>query len=382
MERTLDHHTASTARARGLSAERFLRTHPASTAAMALAIMACIATAQVENRSDVSLALSYAIPLWLFAYATGPLAGALAATAVAGLWLFDAANLHLSARDMEYIFAVRVLTNLGLVVMAVFAARAAQARDGHLAAQEELLQFRRDLVAAFSHDLRTPLSAIVYSLQMLRERGADWRSVEAVDAVDRALANSHRLDSLVRDMMGVEQSGSPFALHVSTLQPFQLINDLQTEFGALNIRNDRIALLWETDPYTPPLHTDRGKLTSVLRNLISNALKFTSVGTIRIHIGYDNVSGMHRLEVADTGRGIPPETLPLIFKRFYRGPDTEAVGGFGFGLFIVSTFVDMLGGTVSVTSELGQGSSFVVHVPRLVADQTPAAIDQGFRRSA
>lgn len=368
MDKSVTAHTVSAVRAQGLSAERLLRTHPVSTAAVALAIMACIATAQVQSRNDVSLALSYAIPLWLFAYATGPIPGVLAAVAVAALWLFDAASVGLSARDMGYVFAARLLTNLGLVVMAVFSARASQARDGHVAAQDELLQFRRDLVAAFSHDLRTPLAAIVGYLQMLRERGADRVPAETVDTIDRALANTHRLDSLLRDMMGAEQSRRPFALHVSTLQPFQLINDLQTEFGALNIRNEEVSLLWETDPQTPPLHTDRDKLTSVLRNLVNNALKFTYAGSVRVQIGYDRESGMHRIEVADTGRGIPPETLPHIFKRFYRGADAEAVGGFGFGLFIVKTFVDLLGGTISVTSDLGRGSSFVVHVPRLVAD--------------
>lgn len=376
MDKSVTDHTVSAVRAQGLSAERLLRTHPVSTAAVALAIMACIATAQVQSRNDVSLALSYAIPLWLFAYATGPVPGVLAAVAVAALWLFDAASVGLSTRDMGYVFAARLLTNLGLVVMAVFSARASQARDGHVAAQDELLQFRRDLVAAFSHDLRTPLAAIVGYLQMLRDRGADRVPAETVDTIDRALANTHRLDSLLRDMMGAEQSRRPFALHVSTLQPFQLVNDLQTEFGALNIRNEEVSLLWETDPHTPPLHTDRDKLTSVLRNLVNNALKFTYVGSVRVQIGYDRGSGMHRIEVADTGRGIPPEALPHIFKRFYRGADAEAVGGFGFGLFIVRTFVDLLGGTISVTSELGRGSSFVVRVPRLVADpiQTQSAV--------
>jgi signal transduction histidine kinase len=359
-----------------------VRTHPASTAALALAIMACIALTQVQSRSDVSLALSYAIPLWLLSYAAGPALGGVAAVVIAGLWLFDAASIGLPTLDMAYIFAARLLANLGLVVMAVFSARAAEARDGHLAAQDDLLQLRRDVVAAFSHDLRTPLAAIVGSLQMLRELPAEWRSPVAVNAIDRAIANAHRLDHLLRDMMGVEQSSSPFALRVSAIQPFQLINDLQTEFAMLPFHRDKFSLLWETEPATPPLRTDRDKLTSIVRNLVNNALKFTYLGTVRVRIGYDRGLDMHRIEVSDTGRGIELEALPYIFTRFYRGADGSGIGGFGFGLFVVKTFVDILGGTIKVTSRPGEGSSFVIHLPRLAAEPRLFLVDQRPLRSA
>ena len=331
-------------------------------ALVTIATVACIALAQLHSATDVTLALSYSIPLWLFAYAVSPVWGVFMAAGVAALWTHDTVGLGFSGSDMGYIFAARLLTNLGLVVMATLTARAAAARDGHLAAQEELLQFRRDLVAAFSHDLRSPLAAIVGNLQLAREIE---KAPDAVEALDCALANTHHLDSLIRDMMGVEQRGSPLALHISTIQPFQLINELETEFGDLSRANEDLSVLWEVDPNTPPFHTDRSKLTSIVRNLVNNALKFTFAGSVKVSIGYHFQRGMHRIEIADTGRGIPAEAIPHIFKRFYREPKTDPATGFGLGLFVVKCFTDLLGGSIDVTSQLGQGTCFTVQLPRL-----------------
>lgn len=357
---------------KGSSAEHFLRTHPLWVALVTIGTIACIGVAQLHSTTDVTLALGYSIPLWLFAYAVGPVWGVIMAVAVAALWLRDAVGLGVSGSDVAYIFAARVLTNLGLVVMAALTARAAAARDGHLAAQEELLQFRRDLVAAFSHDLRSPLAAIVGNLQIARETEG---ATGAIEALEGALAGAHHLDSLIRDMMGVEQSRSPFALRISTLQPFQLINDLQTEFGDLSHAHEDLGLLWEVDPNTPPLHTDRSKLTSIARNLVNNALKFTYAGYVRVSIGYDPRAGVHRIEVADTGRGIPAEAIPHIFKRFYRGPTTDPATGFGFGLFVVKCFTDLLQGSIDVTSQVGRGTCFTVKLPRLTEPFGAQGID-------
>ncbi len=349
---------------RGLSAERFLRMHPRAVALVMLAAVVCIALAQLEGTSDVTLALSYSIPLWLFAYAVGPVWGVAMAIGVAALWLRDSASLGVPGGGMEYLFAfgARALTNLGLVVMAVLASRAAAARDRHLAAQNELLQFRRDLVTAFSHDLRSPLSAIAGNLQIARQTAEATRAVEAVE---RALASVQHLDGLIRDMMGVEQSRTPFALRITALQPFQLVDDLQTEFGDLARAKGQLRLVWEVKPNTPPLHTDRSKLTSIVRNLVNNAVKFTSAGSVTVCIGFDPQTELHEIEVADTGRGIPAEAVPHIFKRFYRAKSTDPATGFGFGLFVVQCFTDLLGGSVDVRSALGQGTCFTVRLPRL-----------------
>lgn len=127
-----------------------------------------------------------------------------------------------------------------------------------------------------------------------------------------------------------------------------------------------MALLWYVDPGIPLLQTDRAKLTSVLRNLVSNALKYTAGGQVRIRIAYDYETNTHRLEVEDTGPGIPEQAKPAIFDRFRRvGGKEGKAGGFGLGLFIVRRFVEALGGRIRISSEQGRGTRFVVDLPAM-----------------
>jgi signal transduction histidine kinase len=149
------------------------------------------------------------------------------------------------------------------------------------------------------------------------------------------------------------------------LAPETLIAELQLELDQAVLHRP-IVPDWELDAHTPPLLTDSAKVPSIVRNLVRNAVKFTARGNVRIHVSYDHASATHRIEVADTGPGIPPDVLPYIFQRFYRGSQSGA--GSGFGLFIVKRFTELLGGTIGVESELGHGTRFVVTVPPLSAE--------------
>lgn len=136
--------------------------------------------------------------------------------------------------------------------------------------------------------------------------------------------------------------------------------------------NPAIAVRRSVDPDTPEFHTDRIKLLSVIRNLVKNALKFTATGHVTTRVGHRD--GLHRIEVEDTGPGIPPEVLPHIFYGFYRGRSSRPSTGFGLGLFIVKRFVDVLGGTVTVDSAVGGGTRFVVTVPSQPDPAPPASV--------
>jgi signal transduction histidine kinase len=131
-------------------------------------------------------------------------------------------------------------------------------------------------------------------------------------------------------------------------------------------RRTGVVLRWPQDPPDCRLHTDPRKLTVVLRNLVGNALKFTDPGgEVRVTARPEPDGGV-RIEVADTGVGIQPSELPLIFDRFYRGSEMiEARSeGSGLGLAIVKSIVDMHHGTIAVESRVGTGSRFVVTLPR------------------
>jgi signal transduction histidine kinase len=116
--------------------------------------------------------------------------------------------------------------------------------------------------------------------------------------------------------------------------------------------------------------TDRGKLKTILRNLIHNALKFTAAGEVAVHAAA--TAGGVAFTVRDTGVGIPETAMPYVFEMFRQVPGTGG-GGVGLGLHIVRRFVDALDGTVEVTSTVGVGTTFVVTVGATAADSAVAA---------
>ncbi|MDI3317538.1 MAG: ATP-binding protein, partial [Bacillota bacterium] len=140
----------------------------------------------------------------------------------------------------------------------------------------------------------------------------------------------------------------------------------------------------ELQPEPVVLRGDQSALTHALVNLVQNALDFTPRGgEVRVAVRVDRAAGVAELSVTDTGTGIPPEDLPHIFERFYRGHNRRAAeqargrargaGGAGLGLSIVQQAVEGLGGRVTVASTPGQGSRFTLHLPLPPAPPKAAA---------
>jgi len=151
-------------------------------------------------------------------------------------------------------------------------------------------------------------------------------------------------------------------LEVHEVEVAHFMQDLEAEIRQLN-RNPNLELCWHIAPVLPVLHTDAIKMKMVLKNLLTNALKFTESGTVSVSV---NVQGRGiAFVVADTGPGIAPEEVAVIFEPFRQGGEfaTRRQGGVGLGLFIVRQLLEILGGTISVNSEVGKGSSFCVWLP-------------------
>jgi len=221
---------------------------------------------------------------------------------------------------------------------------------------------RREFVANASHELQTPVTAIKAMAEALLAGGRD--DPELLDRFLHDLENqAGRLGNLVRDLLDLAvieagtMPGTPEPLPVA-----DLVRSLVGQFEVLAA--ERGVSLSQNVPDALNILADRSALTKVLSNLLDNAIKYTERGgEAGIQAGL--VGGQVRFVVRDTGAGIPAADLPRIFERFYRvdRARSRALGGTGLGLSIVRHLVDAMGGEVTVTSELGEGSRFTITLP-------------------
>jgi PAS domain S-box-containing protein len=221
-------------------------------------------------------------------------------------------------------------------------------------------RLKSEFVATMSHELRTPLNIILgyHSLLLdgtFGELLADQRqSLERADLNARALAE---LIGATLDMSRLESGQLP--LDLREFQVAELLRELEAETRDLR-RQPGVRLEFDAVPALPALFSDPAKIKVVLKNLVGNAVKFTESGTIAV--GALAADGGVELRVCDTGAGIAPELLPVIFEPFRQaGGGTE--GGVGLGLYIVRRLLAELGGTVDVDSAPGRGSTFRVWLP-------------------
>jgi signal transduction histidine kinase len=349
--------------------DQFLRSHPAQIGALVVVLIVALALVQDRLDSHHWLVLTYAVPVTLAAYSVGALAGVVSAFATSALLVLHASRLGLTEPDAALIVATRLGSNLVIAGLGAIASAAARAREAYLEQERQTAGFRRDLVAAFTHDLRSPLAAIVGYASMLREEtvvaeAGSPTAAEMLGTLDRIEVNARRMNDLVGDILSTEQSASAGVTEVTELPAAELVAELRDELDAVAARQPG-RLTWMVEPGTPPLVTDRSKLMSIVRNLVGNALKYGGRCWIRVTVGFDTVSGRHRIEVSDTGPGIPPDKLAHLFDRFYRGTGAgPRAEGFGLGLFIVRSLTRALGGVIAVESQPGRGTKFSIAIPR------------------
>jgi signal transduction histidine kinase len=229
----------------------------------------------------------------------------------------------------------------------------------------ELDRMKDEFVASVSHELRTPLTSISGYLEMLRDDDTlDADQERMLEIVDR---NADRLLRLVSDLLFVAQAedadleGEELALDLVVLARESL------EAARPNASSCDVTL--ELHGGSARLHGDPSRLSQVIDNLISNAIKFTPGGghvDVRVALGHQRVL----LSVADTGMGIPEAEQADLFQRFFRtrGANAAAIQGTGLGLSIAKQIVESHGGTIGFTSSEGRGTTFTVELP---VGQTP-----------
>jgi signal transduction histidine kinase len=219
---------------------------------------------------------------------------------------------------------------------------------------------KSEFVSTMSHELRTPLNVILGFAEM----GRDVALTEA----ERAQCFG-KIDLAGKDLLDLIEStlaiGKLEAGRDAPVFEDVALGDFWRRLGAVCERlprNPAVALEWPPAPAVP-VRTDPRKLTVVLRNLVSNALKFTEQGQVRVTA--ELTDGVLALTVADTGIGIPVEHQQRVFEMFRQGDgsDSRRFGGTGLGLYIVQQYVGQLGGAVALESAPGQGARFTVQLP-------------------
>ncbi|MCS6927362.1 MAG: ATP-binding protein, partial [Candidatus Binatia bacterium] len=162
-------------------------------------------------------------------------------------------------------------------------------------------------------------------------------------------------------------------VEVSAVDVNELLEEIQAETASWCREKPHVRVVWRIAKRLPPLLTDRTKLKVIIKHVFSNALKFTDQG--RVTVTVSACDGGVAIRVTDTGIGIAPDTLPLIFEMFRQGGNvlTRRHGGVGIGLYVVRRLLTLLGGTISVQSEVGRGSTFCLRVPPYTATCNTAA---------
>jgi signal transduction histidine kinase/DNA-binding response OmpR family regulator len=267
---------------------------------------------------------------------------------------------ELRARQEELALLNRELEDTNRGVVALYA---------ELDERADYLRRASDLKTSFlsniSHEFRTPLNSIMSLARILLDRLDGDLTGDQETQVGFILESAKTLSEMVNDLLDLAKvEAGKVRIRVKTFEVMELFSALKGMLKPLLADNSSVDLVFVEGSNLPPLRTDEGKVSQILRNFISNAIKFTPQGEIKISAELRG-SGSVLFEVTDTGIGIPPEHLETVFQEFSQieNPLQERYSGTGLGLPLCRKMALLLGGKVWVTSELGHGSSFFVELP-------------------
>jgi two-component system phosphate regulon sensor histidine kinase PhoR len=255
----------------------------------------------------------------------------------------------------------------------------------YMTEQEQVPLSQTQILSLLTHELRSPLNTIHGYLDLALMGAGGELNVQQHEFVQRARTASQHLYALLEDLLCVARADTG-QLHLQrTVTHLPDIIDNAVEELALTAADQSIVLRVEVEPQLPRLYVDAMRVQQVLRNLIHNAIRFTPAGgTVDITASVErgawpeparpseadgDVSAVACLRVRDTGVGIASEFHQRIFERFYRILDknAERCGGQGLGLSNVKMLVELHGGTVTVESASGEGSTFTCFIPGLLS---------------
>ena len=225
----------------------------------------------------------------------------------------------------------------------------------------EQLELKRSVIATVSHQLRTPLTSLRMSIHLLLEERIGSLNEQQAELLLAAREESERLVHIVDDLLDINRIESGKA-HLNILPVSPVLIGKGTEPFLVAARDQGVSIVNTIGEGLPDVMADIESIRHVFANLLSNALRFTSLGG-KITVSAAEVLDSIRFSVADTGSGIAPEHLEHLFEQFYRVPGQQEKSGIGLGLSIVKEIVETHGGMAGVQSDLGNGSVFYFTLP-------------------
>jgi signal transduction histidine kinase len=227
---------------------------------------------------------------------------------------------------------------------------------------EALEQQRRDFLAMLTHDIKNPLHLVLGYADLLGEELKPAGMNQAENLLSQLRANIVTIAELTTNYsMALAIEGGRFPIVRMPLQVNELLKQVNEKYAA-EASNRGLSLETQMSRELPPIEGDGSALERALANLVYNALRFTPRGG-RVTLASALRDGAVVLSVSDTGRGVPPEEIPLLFEKYWQhGSDADKKGS-GLGLFIVKSLVEAHGGKVEVESVPGQGTCFRVILP-------------------
>jgi signal transduction histidine kinase len=251
-------------------------------------------------------------------------------------------------------------------------------------AVQQASETKSRFLSGVTHELRTPLNSIVSLSRLMLSHSDGPLTAEQEKQAHFILRSAQNMTEMVNDLLDLARiEAGKATTNLTHFTVAELYAGLRGMFRPL-ATNPNVKLLFEIPPEPLPLYTDEGKLAQILRNFISNALKFTERGTVSVSAHTspaDSANGLITFEVADTGVGIAPENHELVMQEWGQiqqtGSSTQPKQkGSGLGLPLSRSFAELLGGSISFTSALGQGSTFRLTLPALemAASFSPVAL--------
>lgn len=223
---------------------------------------------------------------------------------------------------------------------------------------------KSEFVSLASHQLRTPISAMLWNLELMQQLQSPAASDQEREYLKKIVRSAERMNLLIDGFLDAAKlEMGTFASKVSTFELNDFLSAIMEEFEAkISQKSLQASVVALPQPLSVTL--DKQLLHIVFSNLVSNAVKYTPDNG-RVHVELVYTGNLLVFKVADSGIGVPTDDQEKIFSKLYRATNTKTSGteGTGLGLYVVKQAVDMLGGTIEFTSAEGQGTTFTVRVP-------------------